>query len=73
MRKNWRLAHPELIRAYHQKHALLPETTQRKLKWAQDHKEEINTRRRAAWAARAAPTTIGENVEPITEMAQEAL
>ena len=73
MRTNWRLAHPDLIWGYHRKHALRPETTQRKLQWARDHKEEINARRRAAWAARAAPPTIGVSTEPIAEMAQEAL
>jgi hypothetical protein len=73
MRRQWREAHPDKVQAYHLKHAIRPETRERKLQWAHAHKDQINARRRATWAARAVQPTIGENAEPITEMAQEAL
>jgi hypothetical protein len=73
MRRQWRESHPDKVKEYHLKHAIRPETRERKLQWARDHKDQINARRRAAWLTHTAQSTIGENADSITEMTQEAL
>ena len=44
--KQWRIEHPERIKAFHNKYNSKPETKERKATWAREHRDEINTRRR---------------------------
>ena len=48
--KQWRLDHPDKIRAFHRKYNLKPEVQEHKLQWARENKEAINTRRREIYA-----------------------
>ena len=73
MRKELRNAHPDRVKEHYRVHSLLDKTKERKLLLAREHKDEINARRRTAWANRRVQQTIGGNPEPVTEMAQESL
>ena len=58
--KEWREAHPEQVRAFHVKHNARPETKERKLKWAQENRDHINTRRREQYQQRRQNVSIDE-------------
>jgi len=44
--KQWRIDHPDRIKAFHKKYNAKPDVSARKTQWARDHRDEINTRRR---------------------------
>ena len=44
--KQWRIDHPDRIKAFHRKYNAKPEVSARKTEWAREHRDEINTRRR---------------------------
>lgn len=51
MRKDWRAAHPDRVKAYHAKHCAKPEVKERKRAWARANRAKINELRRAKYAA----------------------
>tara|TARA_Y100001968_G_scaffold81089_1_gene72212 strand:- start:4205 stop:4459 length:255 start_codon:yes stop_codon:yes gene_type:complete len=44
--KQWRIDHPDRIKAFHAKYNAKPEVMERKAAWAREHKDDINARRR---------------------------
>ena len=63
--KQWRIDHPDRIKAFHKKYNAKPDVSQRKTQWARDHKDEINERRRQIYATQREAAL--QNVEAPTE------
>jgi len=55
--KAWRLANPEKIKFYHDKHQNTDEGRARKREWNQQNKERLNERRREQYAIRTSEMT----------------
>ena len=64
--KQWRIDHPERIKAFHAKYNAKPEVKERKAQWTKDHREEINARRREMY--RRQREIASENAEALTEL-----
>ena len=47
--KQWRIDHPDRIKAFHVKYNQKPEVKTRKLVWAQENRDSINERRRRVY------------------------
>lgn len=77
--KEWREANPERVRAFHVKHNARTETKERKLQWARENRDHINTRRREQYHQRRQQDTVVEEgvgvqayIPPQSPIVQEA-
>ena len=50
--KKWRENHPERVKEYQKKFNSKPDVIQRKLRWAREHRDIINSRRRDQYRIR---------------------
>ena len=63
--KQWRIDHPDRIKAFHQRYNAKPEVSARKTQWAREHRDLINAKRRAAYRKRREAAQV--NAEAPTE------
>ena len=56
--KQWRIDHPDRIKAFHKKYNAKPEVSARKTQWARDHRDEINARRREIYRRQREATQV---------------
>jgi len=64
--KQWRIDHPDRIRAFHAKYNAKPDVVERKSTWARENRDLINTRRREIYRLQRESKTKSE--EAATEV-----
>ena len=60
----WRMAHPEKVKGYHNKHNAKPEVKERRKAWQNENKDKINARRRELYSQRNQPPEQSSSVAP---------
>jgi len=65
--RQWRIDHPERVRAFHCKYNAKPEVALRKSEWAKTNRQIINTRRREVYASRRPKENVGPNQDSTDE------
>ena len=60
--QQWRLDHPERVKAFNAKYNAKPEVTSRKADWAREHRDKINARRREMYRTKKEAMTTSEEV-----------
>ena len=61
--KQWRIDHPERMKAFHLKYNHKPGVAARRLEWTRQNKETINERRRRQYRLKR---DMGKEVEDVT-------
>ena len=63
--KQWRIDHPDRIKAFHSRYNAKESVRERKTQWARDHRDDINARRREIY--RTQREVALQNAEAPTE------